>query len=82
MRKDPEGLVIVSHIPWIQFRFNGAFYKILFDCKKKLMLEVFNYLYDSGFMFREFVNEKRVYMGKKPLYRDIQALKKIHGFRW
>jgi hypothetical protein len=71
-----------KQISRIEFTCEGREHAYFFDCKKSLALKLCKTLYEKGIVFKEYNEGRRVYMGKKPKYSEIQKLKKRYNMEW
>lgn len=66
----------------ISFTHQGVAEKLFFHCSKNAYLKICQALYHEGIIFKEYRNRRRVYLGRKPNYEEIQQLKAKYGFEW
>lgn len=66
----------------IEFNYQGKKHEYQISCFTRKYLKFCKKLYAQRFNFKEFYDEKRVFLGKKPNYQSIQKLKEIYRIDW
>lgn len=71
-----------TKFPKIRFIWNGVEHCYYFISSGFTVNKLFRLLYSNKVIVKEFRNEKRMFLGKKPKYAEIQEIKKTYGVEW
>lgn len=64
------------------FSYQGVTHEYYYKCSRMKIMKLFRGWYDARIRFKEFHNEKRMFLGKKPEYKEIQEIKSKYGVDW
>ncbi len=66
----------------IAFTLGNKTYQYFFKASESIVLEICELLYDNKVKFKEYSFDKRVFLGKKPNYNEIQKIKQKYNIEW